>query len=80
MAAQISDSLLRLSDIIGNRAEGIPAIIPVSAATWWRGVRDGRFPQPVRIGKITAWRSSDINAVIRKTVADASPQLEKAEA
>ena len=61
----ISESrLLRLPDIIGNRREDIPAIFPVSKSTWWAGVASGRFPQPVRVGRCTMWRSSDIEALI----------------
>ncbi len=57
---------LRLSQIVGNPARGIPALIPVSKSTWWQGVRDGRYPQPVRsLGhRITAWKVSDIRALI----------------
>ncbi|WMT73863.1 AlpA family phage regulatory protein [Bradyrhizobium sp. Ash2021] len=32
--------------------------LPVSKSTWWQGVKDGRFPRPVKLGaKTTAWRS-----------------------
>lgn len=37
------------------------SIIPFSAATAWRRVREGTFPQPVRISpQVTAWRVSQI--------------------
>ena len=39
--------------------------IPVSKSTWWAGVKDGRFPKPVKLGpRITAWRVEDIRALI----------------
>ena len=51
---------LRLPSVI---APGGP--IPVSKSTWWSGVRDGRFPKPVKLGpRITAWRVQDIRALI----------------
>lgn len=41
--------------------------IPVSRSTWWAGVADGRFPQPVKLGKqATAWRAEDIRELIEK--------------
>lgn len=41
--------------------------IPVSKSTWWQGVKDGRFPQPVKLGaKTTAWRVEDIRALIER--------------
>lgn len=46
-------------DIIAPRGP-----IPVSRSTWWQGVKDGRFPQPVRLGpRVTAWRAADIDAL-----------------
>jgi prophage regulatory protein len=39
--------------------------IPVSKSTWWAGVKEGRYPQPVKLGpRITAWRVEDIRALI----------------
>lgn len=58
---------LRLPHIIGNpKAEPpIPAIIPVGKSTWWQGIKDGRFPKPVKLGpRTTAWRVEDIRALI----------------
>jgi prophage regulatory protein len=40
--------------------------IPVARSTWWEGVRTGRFPTPVKIGGVTAWRAEDIRALIDK--------------
>ena len=56
---------LRLSQIIGNPDKGIPPIIPVKKSTWWQGVKDGRFPQPVKLSaRVTAWKVEDIRALI----------------
>jgi prophage regulatory protein len=39
--------------------------IPVSKSTWWSGIKDGRYPKPVKLGpRITAWRVEDIRALI----------------
>jgi prophage regulatory protein len=60
---------LRLAQIIGDRkAEPpIPAVIDVGKSTWWDGVRSGRFPKPVKLGRrITAWRVEDIRALIEQ--------------
>jgi prophage regulatory protein len=61
---------LRLSDIVGRRGtcnrEAKPALIPVSASTWWAGVKSGRYPKPTKaLGpNITAWRVEDIRALL----------------
>jgi prophage regulatory protein len=47
------------------RLRTILALLPISHATWWRGVKSGRFPAPVRLGaKITAWRVADIRRLL----------------
>jgi prophage regulatory protein len=61
---------LRLPQIIGNpkSVPPVPPIIPVSKSTWWQGVKDGPYPQPVRsLGqRITVWRAEDILALIER--------------
>lgn len=62
------NGLLRITSILGNpKAEPpIPALIPVSKSTWWQGVKEGRFPKPVKLGpRTTAWRVEDILALIK---------------
>jgi len=58
---------VRLSNIIGDAKADppIPAIIPVSRSTWLEGVKNGRYPRPVKLGpRIAAWRVSDIRDLI----------------
>jgi len=57
---------LRLPQIIGDaKAEPpIPPIIPVKKSCWWDGVRSGRFPKPVKLGRCTMWRVEDIRTLI----------------
>lgn len=62
---------LRLSQIIGNpkTTPPIPAIIPVKKSTWWAGVKNGRFPQPIKLSKgVTVWRVEDIRDYIASVV------------
>ena len=55
-----NSGFVRLPSIIGPNGP-----IPVSKSTWWAGVKDGRFPKPVKLGpRITAWRVEDIRALI----------------
>lgn len=49
------DTYVRQSQLLRDR------IIPFSAATLWRRVKDGTFPQPVqRSRRVTAWKLADI--------------------
>lgn len=59
---------VRLHQIIGNPKANppIPAIIPISSTAWWDGVKNGKFPRPVKLGpRTTAWRAEDIRALIQ---------------
>jgi predicted DNA-binding transcriptional regulator AlpA len=39
--------------------------IPISRAHWLQGVKDGRYPKPVKLSaRITAWRVEDIRTLI----------------
>jgi prophage regulatory protein len=67
MNAFPENGFLRLTQIIGSKKKGEPPIIPVSKATWWAGVKSGRYPKPTRaLGeRITAWHVDDIRALIK---------------
>lgn len=54
--------LVRLSQILAPHGP-----VPVSKSTWWTGVKDGRFPQPLKLGpRTTVWRVEDIRSLFEK--------------
>ena len=60
---------LRLKQIIGapNAEPPIPPIIPVSKATWWDGVKKGRYPKAYKIApRCTVWKIEDIRVLIEQ--------------
>ncbi|MGN6650868.1 helix-turn-helix transcriptional regulator [Trinickia sp.] len=58
------DSLLRLPEVL--------ALIPVPRATWYAGVKSGRFPQPVSLGpRCVAWKASEIQRLVSEGVTGA---------
>ncbi len=57
--AQNPHGFLRIKQVLGK--------IPVSRSAWWQGVKDGKFPPPVKLGpRTTAWRASDIDVLITR--------------
>lgn len=47
------------------RLPDVLKVYPVSKSHWWAGVKEGRYPKPVKLGpKITAWRVEDIRELI----------------
>ena len=50
---------VRLSQILAPAGP-----IPVSKSTWWLGVKEGRFPQPQKLGpRTTVWKAEDVRAL-----------------
>lgn len=44
-----------------RQARLVPTILPFSAPTLWRKVKNGTFPKPVKLSeRITAWRVEDV--------------------
>ncbi len=72
MSEKVSVSLPRLKHIIGDEKANPPIkpIIPISKTAWWKGVAEGKYPQPIKISeKVTVWRSDQIEALIEQLCA-----------
>jgi prophage regulatory protein len=55
---------VRLADILAPTGP-----LPISKSTWWAGVKDGRYPAAVKLGRrITAWKVADILALMERGV------------
>ena len=73
------DGFLRLNQIVGRKPDpknltvpAIPAIIPISKSSWLSGVKNGKYPKPIKLSeRIVVWRASDI----RKLIEDQSSQV-----
>jgi len=50
-----------------EREKQVLSRFPVSRATWWRGVKSGQYPQPIKLtARTTVWRSEDIDNLIAR--------------
>lgn len=59
---QAADGFLRLPQVLER--------IPVSRSGWWAGVKEGRFPKPVKLSpRVTVWRASEVQAYIEQATA-----------
>lgn len=48
------------------RERQVLQFVPISRGELWLRVKDGRFPQPIKMSpKISVWRSNDILALLR---------------
>lgn len=58
--------LLRLNQFI-------PDILPISRSKWWQGVKDHKYPAPLKLGpRVTVWRSEDIINLVECGLVNAS--------
>jgi predicted DNA-binding transcriptional regulator AlpA len=55
-----------------RRAQILKYYVPVSQATWWRWIQEGRAPRPVKFGSVAMWRCEDVRAFL-----EAVPEREK---
>ncbi len=62
-------------DRVFLRLPQVLEIIPVSKSTWWSGIRDGRFPKPVKLSvRTSAWLQSDIDELCDRLAGTATPE------
>lgn len=52
--------LIRLPEVL--------SIIPVKKSTWWLWCKQNRAPAPIRLGRCTCWRYSDVIALYSRGV------------
>lgn len=61
----MSKRVIRISEIASTKNKS--GKLPVSQATIWRWVKEGRFPKPFKLGeRITVWNIEDIEYFIAK--------------
>lgn len=65
----------RAADICGCRTTGRAGLLPISPSTFWRLVRAGKFPKPVKLGpNTTAWLADEVHAWAKACAASGAPQ------
>lgn len=65
----MSQKLFRINDLATTPGKagkpGKNGLLPVSPATVWRWVREGKFPQPFKLGEsVTVWDAAAVEAFI----------------
>ncbi len=52
----------------------ITPLFPVSKTSWWMGIKEGKYPSPIRLGGTSVWRVEDIRALIVSAGSDSQPE------
>lgn len=43
---------------------GITPIIPISKSQWYAGIKEGKYPAPIHLGRTAVWRVADIRKLL----------------
>jgi predicted DNA-binding transcriptional regulator AlpA len=47
------------------RIRQVLRFVPISRSAWWQGVREGRYPQPLKLSeRVTCWKAADIKNLV----------------
>ena len=61
----MSQRVIRISELASTKTN--KGIVPVSPATWWRWVAEGKAPAPFKIGpNTTVWDLDQVEAFLAK--------------
>jgi prophage regulatory protein len=56
------------------RLSQVLLVIPIGKTSWWDGVKEGRYPKPVKLSaRCTAWKAEDIRHLIEQ-LAEPTPR------
>lgn len=59
----MSQRVIRISELASTK--GKSGKLPVSQATIWRWVKEGKFPKPFKLGeRITVWKLDEVETFI----------------
>ena len=62
----LEGGFLRLSQILGDPRSNTPALLPISKSGWFAGIKSGRFPKGIKLGRATVWPVKEIRALIER--------------
>ena len=54
----------KISDIVRTAATKGDAILPISRSSWLRGIDEGKYPKPEKMGNLLIWKKEDIHALM----------------
>ena len=67
----MSQRVIRISELASTPTK--PGKLPVSPATVWRWVREGKFPKPFKLGEsVTVWDLGQVDAFIARRAGSAT--------
>jgi prophage regulatory protein len=67
----MAQRVIRVAEIATTKSK--KGLLPVSPATVWRWVREGKFPKPFKLGEsVTVWDAAEVEAFIARRAGGAA--------
>ena len=68
---QVAQRVIRVAELATTKSKA--GLLPVSPATVWRWVREGKFPKPFKLGEsTTVWNLADVEKFIAESAGGAA--------
>ena len=65
MSKDCIDGFFRINKIVRCKNSQVNPLIPISSSAWWAGIKNGKYPAPIKLGpRTTVWRASEIKKLI----------------
>ena len=59
-----AEGFVDTKQIIGDRRNKIPGVLPISPSTWYEGQRTGKYPKGIKHGARTLWPVQQIRELL----------------
>ena len=59
-----SEGFVDTKQIIGDRKNHIPGVLPISPSTWYEGIKTGKYPKGIKHGARTLWPVEQIRKML----------------
>ena len=61
-----TERLVRINQIVGR-----DGVLPISKSHWWKGVKEGIYPQSIKLSpQVSAWKWSEIESLMENGISD----------
>lgn len=57
---------VRIDALVNNPKKNTRGIMGIGRTTWLEGVKSGKYPKPIKIGRSTLWKVEQIRELIKE--------------
>jgi prophage regulatory protein len=57
---------VRIDVLVNNPKKNTHGVMGIGRTTWLEGVKSGKYPKPIKIGRSTLWKVEQIRELIEK--------------